>query len=213
MNNTVLDVTKEERDLGIVISNMLRPAAQCAKAAKTAQAVLGQITRAFQYRDRRVFLQLYKQYVHPHLEFATQSWSPWLQADIGVLEKVQRRAVGMVFSLQAKDYEDRLRELGLTTLEERRHQADMAHMYKICTCKDGLNHSDWFEPPTEAAARTRRHIDPLNMRPHRGRLEIRRNFFTVRAGDRWNDIPSGVKHASTASSFKKQYAEHRAVMI
>jgi hypothetical protein len=87
-----------------------------------------------------------------------------------MLEKVQRRAVGIISDLEARDYEGRLRELNLTTLEERRHQADMAHMYKICACKDGLNRAEWFEPPTEGAAHTRRHADPLNVRPNRGRL-------------------------------------------
>jgi hypothetical protein len=130
-----------------------------------------------------------------------------------VLEKVQRRAVNMVSGLQSRDYEGRLRELGLTTLEERRHQADMAHMHKICTGKDGLSRADWFEPPTEAAARTRRHADQLNVQPLRGRLELRRNFFTVRAGTCWNDIPSGIKHAGTSAKFKRDYAKFREEMI
>jgi hypothetical protein len=58
-----LEKTREEKDLGVIMSDNLKPAAQCAKAAKTAQTVLGQISRAFQYRDRTVFMQLYKQYV------------------------------------------------------------------------------------------------------------------------------------------------------
>jgi hypothetical protein len=55
--------------------------------------------------------------------------SPWHQADKEVLEKVQRRAVAMVSGLYGRVYEDRLRELGLMTMEERRHQADMLQMY------------------------------------------------------------------------------------
>jgi hypothetical protein len=66
-----LDITKEEKDLDVIISDNLKPAAQCAKAAKTAQTVLGQISRAFQYRNKTVFMQLYKQYAH--LEFAVQA--------------------------------------------------------------------------------------------------------------------------------------------
>jgi ribonucleases P/MRP protein subunit RPP40 len=61
MGGSVLSKTREEKDLGATISDMLKPAAQCARAARTAQAVLGQITRTFQYRDKRVFIQLYKQ--------------------------------------------------------------------------------------------------------------------------------------------------------
>ena len=63
-------------------------------------AVLGQITRTFQYRDKHVFLQLYKQYVRPHLEFSVQAWNPWLVGDIELLEKVQRRAVSFVQGLK-----------------------------------------------------------------------------------------------------------------
>jgi hypothetical protein len=213
MAGSVLGKTREEKDLGVIVVDTLKPAAQCAKAAKTAMSVLGQITRAFRYRDRRVFLQLYKQYVRPHLDFAVQAWSPWQQGDKDALEKVQRRAVGMISGLRGREYEERLRELRLTTLEERRHQADMLHMYKLCSGSTGQARADWFEPPPAAAARTRLNADPLNVRPNRGRLEIRRNFFTVRAGDPWNMVPGEIKRAATAAGFKRAYAVHRAGMI
>jgi hypothetical protein len=61
-------------------------------------------------------MKLYVQYVRPHLEFSVQAWSPWTEADKECLEKVQRRAMGMVSGLAARDYEERLRELGHTTL-------------------------------------------------------------------------------------------------
>ena len=73
MNTTVLETTAEERDLGVVMSATLKPKSQCAKAARTAQTVLSQIARAFHFRDKNVFLNLYKQYVRPHLEFAVQA--------------------------------------------------------------------------------------------------------------------------------------------
>jgi hypothetical protein len=124
-----------------------------------------------------------------------QAWLPWQQSEKEKLEKVQQKAIGMVSGKQGRTYEDRLKELGLTTLEERRHQADMAHMYKICTGKDGLRMADWFELPTVAAARTRQHADPLNVRPLYGRLETRHNFFTVLTGEPWNAKPGRLRHA------------------
>ena len=61
----VLQETAAEKDIGVGI---------CHSEANTAQAVpvptylLGQLTRAFHYRDRQVFIRLYnKQYVRPHL--------------------------------------------------------------------------------------------------------------------------------------------------
>jgi hypothetical protein len=46
-----------------------------------------------------------------------------------------------------------------------------------------------------------------------GRLEIRRNFFTVRAGEPWNAVPAYIKRAATAAGFKRAYAKFRAAMI
>ena len=82
MNGKSLSKTENERDIGVMVSNNLKPAQQCRKAAQAASAVLGQITRAFHYRDGHVFLSLSQQYVRPHLEFAVAAWSPWTQADI-----------------------------------------------------------------------------------------------------------------------------------
>jgi ribonuclease P/MRP protein subunit RPP40 len=104
-----------------------------AKAAGTVTAAPGQISRAFHYRDRHTFVGLYKQYVRPHVQFTVQAWSLWTLQDREVPEKVQKRAVGMVSGLKGRTYEEKIEELGLTTLEERRHQADMAQVYKIVT--------------------------------------------------------------------------------
>jgi ribonuclease P/MRP protein subunit RPP40 len=56
--------TREEKDIGVTVTDNLRPTDQCARAAKMAQIVLGQISRAFRYRDRHMFARLYKQYAH-----------------------------------------------------------------------------------------------------------------------------------------------------
>jgi len=136
MKGQQLEVTEEEKDIGVIMSKNLKPSAQYAKAARTAQTVLSQVSRAFHFRDRHIFVKLYVQYVRPHLEFASPAWSPWLEADKEVLEKIQRRAVGMVSGLRTNTYEERLKEIGLTTLEERRHQTDMIQTYKILHGKD-----------------------------------------------------------------------------
>jgi hypothetical protein len=78
------------------MSHNLKTSAQCTRAAKTASVVLGQIGRSFKYRDKKVFPKLYTRYGRPHLEFSSAAWSPWLQKDIDCLEKVQKRAVGMI---------------------------------------------------------------------------------------------------------------------
>jgi hypothetical protein len=66
-----------------------------------------------------------------NFEFASQAWSPWLAGDREVLEKVQKKAVGMVSGLKGKSYEERCAELGLETLETRRIKQDMSLVHKL----------------------------------------------------------------------------------
>ncbi len=46
--------------------------------------------------------------------------SPWLESEKELLEKIQKRAVNTVSGLEANSYEEKLKELGLTTTLEGR---------------------------------------------------------------------------------------------
>jgi hypothetical protein len=208
MEGQALKTVVEETDVGVLVRDNLKPSAQCARAAKTAQAVLGQLIRAFHYRDRHIFMRLYCQYVRPHLEFAVPAWSPWSAGDKEILEKVQARAVGMVSGLRGVTYSERLVELGMTTLEERRHQLDMIQTWKIIHRKDNVNPESWFQK-TRGEARTRAAADPLNLRIPVARLEVRKHFFSQRVPEEWNKIPAELKGAATVSGFRKGYRQYR----
>ncbi len=205
MGGTKLDTTKEERDIGVMVSSSLKPGAQYSKTASTAEVVLGQISRAFHYRDRHTFVNLYKQYVRPHLEFAVQAWT---QHDKDLLEKVQKRAVAMVSGLQGTTCEERLGELGMTTLEERRHRADMFQVFKILTAKDNVNKDSWFQMAADGAVRTRQAVGLMNLVRPRTRLEVRGNFFSVRVVEDWNSVPDEIKMARSEGHFKRLYDQH-----
>ena len=94
--NGVLEVSEEEKDVGVIVTNSLKPSLQCAKAAKKANQVLGQMSRGITYRDKYTFTRLYKVYVRPHLQYCSSAWSPYSVADKELLEQVQKRAVEII---------------------------------------------------------------------------------------------------------------------
>ena len=106
MDGNILESVEEERDLEVIIQRNLKVDKQCAKAAKTANSVLGMIRRSFINKGVDIILPLYKSLVRPRLEHCVQAWSPFLRKDIELLEKVQKRA-NDGFALSAKPSNDR----------------------------------------------------------------------------------------------------------
>ena len=91
-----------------MVTTNMKPSLQCSAVAGKANSVLGQLSRAVKYRDRRTFLQLYKVYVRPHLEYCIQVWSPYYQAGKDKLEKVHKRSVDLVAGLRGRTYKQKL---------------------------------------------------------------------------------------------------------
>ena len=129
-----------------------------------------------------------------------------------MLEKVQRRAVSMVSNFRARNYEDKLVEAGMTTLEQRRERGDLIHMFRIMTGKDDVHYSTWFEKISDrvGGANTRAAAGYLNVEPPANSGEVRRNFFSQRVVGKWNSLPDGVKKSETVNTFKNRLDEFKA---
>ena len=65
-----------------------------------------------------VLLKLYNHLVRPHVEFASQVWSPHQPFLIDLIERVHRKATKLI--IKDRPYRERLQELNLLSLASRR---------------------------------------------------------------------------------------------
>ena len=209
MKGTKLGKVSEEKDIGVVVHSSLKPSRQCAAAFRAASAVLYQVSSTFHYRDRHTFLQLYKTYVRPHLEFASSSWCPWTTQDIELIEKVQIKAVEMISGLQGQNYAEKLKELGIQSLEARRLRYDLIETYKTVHGLNKMDKNNFFEFVSESGrVNTRLAGDSLNLVTQRANTEVRKNFWSLRVVGPWNRLPAAIKRAKNAETFKSLYDAH-----
>ena len=76
LNGHVLASSKEEKDLGVIVTDNLKSSSNCQAAYNKANRVLGMIKRTITYKSPDILLPLYKSLVRPLVEYCTPAWSP-----------------------------------------------------------------------------------------------------------------------------------------
>ena len=198
-DQTDLEETTVEKDLGIWVDNELGFKEHINKVVNKANSTLAIIRRSYTYLDRQSLALLYKALVRPLLEYGNLVWSPYLKGDKEKLEAVQHRATRMIPGLKEIPYEERLKILKLPTLNYRRARGDMIETYKYM---HGINKVKTDFLPLSQDKRTRGHT--LKLKKVRSITNRRKMFYSQRVVEDWNSLPEEVVDAPTLNCFKNR---------
>ena len=204
LDGVTLRKSSLEKDLGILVSEDLKATQQVKSAAAKGNKMVGLIRRTFTCLNVEMCRILYCTLVRPHIEYAIQSWSPYLRKDIDELEKVQKRMTRLVPELSNLKYEERCKRLGIYPLEKRRLRGDLIETYKIIHGLENLDQGIFFSM-REGITRTNNF--KLEKRGH-WRTNLRANVFSIRVVNYWNGLPEDIVSAPSVSVFKKRLDEY-----
>jgi hypothetical protein len=207
INNTAIPECSEVKDLGIILSNDFKQNAYIAKIHSKATNLVYVILKTFKSRDPFFYLNLYKMYTRPLLEYNVNIWMPCLSSGVTKVELIQKlftRRLCKKLNISYNSYIHRLAILNLETLEIRRIKQDLILTYKILNNLIDLDKSKFIsENPCLNLHNLRRHNQYLKW-PDKPKTSIRRNFFIYRTIDKWNKLPQHVVSANTLPIFKLQ---------
>ena len=144
---------------------------------------------------------LYNQRIRPHLDYGMTACPPGSSAESKLLEAVQSKATAMVWGLKRLNYEERRKNLGLMTLEQRRERGDLIEVFKMLKGLTRINPEVFWE------VRDARGGPRLVKEMAANGRKQRQTFFSYRVIQKWNLLPADVKAAKSLDSFKNRLDE------
>ena len=103
----------------------------CLMTAPLIFILSGWILRTLYTRDCITLLTLFKSIVLSRFDYGSQFWYPFLITHITQLEKIQRSFTKHIIGMNDMPYHERLKSLGLYSLQRRRERYCIINIWKI----------------------------------------------------------------------------------
>ena len=198
-NDDTIDFQHHIKDLGVWMSANLTFDEHIRVITAKARRISGMVLRSFKSRKTAVMLPLLKSLVRSQVEYASPIWSPTLQWQVDMLEKIQETFTSKFQRFREYDeelgitlcntsYPERLKLLKIDSLQRRRERYTILYMQKI---KLGLVPNPGFVPDYRRA-------EKYMFQPRHDRKNGRFTFYCI--GPRlYNSIPAELRELDDAN--------------
>ena len=197
INGVPLTISNLSTDLGVIVDSDLKFDRHVHGIVARANQRAALIHRCFLSRNVNNLILAFKTYVRHLLDYAPQVWSPHLSYLIDAIESVQRSFTKRLPGFANLTYAERLTNLKLDSLEQRRMHFDLIMCFNIVHGLSAIRFDDMF---TFNNSCTRGHSLKLNVPV--AKSDVRKFSFAVRVVPIWNFLPENIVTASTTKAFK-----------
>ena len=192
------------RDLGLQFCNDASYKEQIGIASKKASRKANWVLRVFRNHSPDFFKNIWKSLIQPHLDYGCPVWSPSTQKTITVIEDVLRRFTKRCPGISHLHYWDRLKKLGLNSMERRRECYIILYVFKIL--RKEVDDPGSFTVKHSA----KRGLTLRNTLKMAGKPALRRvieGSFGAKAVKLFNSLPRFIREYQGPSSSIKNYLQ------
>ena len=202
--NTTDDITISRseivRDLGINITPTLNWTPHINIIVNNARQITAWVLSVFKDRSEKTMMCLYKSIIRSRLEYLSPIWDPTNQEDIKCVESVQRQFTSKINNLKDCSYHDRLKSLGLMSLQRRRERFIIITVWKVIN--DIIpNELDFITTRSERRG-IKVKVPPLRTDASQLARSTYESSFGVVGPKLWNTLPRKLSVITNKTTFK-----------
>lgn len=203
VNDAPLLEKTAHRDLGILLDSSLKFHDHIRETVFKARGTAINLLKSTVCRSPNFMVTLFVTHIRPILDFGSTVWNTGYIGDLRLLERVQRGWTKKVSGLANESYENRLRMLGIFSIQGRLLRSDIIMCWKIFNGKSTIKPTDLFALAPQKI-NTRGH--KYKIYKPRPQTDVRKKFFSVRVVEWWNRLSPNTVNCSTLDQFKAKLA-------
>ena len=113
---------KTIKDLGVLTSKNVSFSEHIDDIILTSKSKSGLLLRTFKTREAVPMMTMFNSYIRSKMEYCSLIWNPHKKEDIDRIERIQKNFTSKINGLGEVDYHERLKRLGIYSLERRRER-------------------------------------------------------------------------------------------